>query len=132
MKPSIPWRILVTDRNPRVRRLLCRELESEGFRVLSASGWGEIARAVSNGVDCVVMDLNLPSQAGQDGAALLEQLKRNAPYLPVVVHAFSSEEALEAGTLRLASAVVEKSGNTEDLKAAVRRVLAHGSGGRKA
>jgi two-component system KDP operon response regulator KdpE len=78
------------------------------------------------------MDLNLPSQAGQDGAALLEQLKRNAPHVPVVVHAFSSEEALEAGTLRLASAVVEKSGNTEDLKAAVRKALAHGNGGGKA
>ncbi len=126
MKQSIPWRILVTDRNPRVRRLLCRELEREGFRVLSASGWNEIARAVSNGVDCVVMDLNLTSQAGQDGSVLLEQLKLNAPHIPVVVHAFSSEEALEADALRLASAVVEKSGNTEGLKAAVHRVLDHG------
>lgn len=132
MKQTIPWRILVTDRNPRVRRLLCRELEREGFRVLSASGWNEISRAMAEGVDCVVMDLNLPSQVGQEGAALLEQLKRSAPHVPVVVHAFSSAEALEADTSRLASAVVEKSGDTESLKAAVRRVLAHGRGGRDA
>ncbi len=123
MKQNIPLRILVTDRNPRVRRLLCRELEREGFRVLSASGWSDISRAVGEGVDCVIMDLDLPTQGGQCGVALLEQLRLRAPHVPVVVHAFASEETADAASMGLAAAVVEKDGDTEGLKAAVRRVL---------
>lgn len=131
MKQNIPLRILITDRNPRVRRLLCRELEREGFRVLSASGWGDISRAVGEGVDCVIMDLDLPPQGCQGGVALLEQIRRRAPHVPVVVHAFPSGDAAEAAAMSLAAAVVEKDGDTEGLKAAVRRVLAsHGERGR--
>jgi len=129
-------RILITDRNPRVRSLLCRELERDGYQVLSASSWNEIARAVGDGVDCVVVDMDLSLQGahgsqgaryGQGSVALLEQLRLRAPGLPVVLHTFSSEEAAEAGSLRLVSAVVEKGSDTERLKAAVRRVLDAGS-----
>lgn len=123
MKQNTPLRILVTDRNPRVRRLLCRELEREGFRVIPASSWSDISRAVDEGVDCVIMDLDLPTQGGQSGVALLERLELLAPHVPVVVHAFASEETADATARGLAAALVEKDGATEGLKAAVHRVL---------
>lgn len=133
MKQANPKRILVTDRNPRVRRLLCRELEREGFRALAASGWNDIELAVAHaGVDCVIMDMDMPHQGGQGPYAFLEQLKRQAPRVLVVAHAFSSEEAAEIVGLRLAVAVVEKSGDTEPLKAAVREILNPGQSRRVA
>lgn len=65
--------ILVVDDDPRVRDLLTRYLEGEGYKVASVEH-GDAMRChlTDNPVDLVILDLNLP---GEDGLSLARELR---------------------------------------------------------
>lgn len=65
--------IVVVDDDPRVRDLLVRYLEGEGFKVSSAENGEAMRRHMANAtVDLVMLDLNLP---GEDGLSLARELR---------------------------------------------------------
>jgi DNA-binding response OmpR family regulator len=76
-------RILVIEDEPRILAFLSRGLQAEGF-VVDGEGDGRsgLARALCERYDLVVLDLLLPRL---DGLAVLHELHRERPELPVVI-----------------------------------------------
>jgi len=76
-------RILVIEDEPRILSFLARGLEAEGFAVDGAGdGPSGLERAVHARYDLVVLDLLLPKL---DGLAVLRELQRRRPELPVLI-----------------------------------------------
>jgi DNA-binding response OmpR family regulator len=76
-------RILVIEDEPRIRAFLARGLEADGFAVDGAGdGHTGLKRATRDGYDLVILDLLLP---GLDGLAVLRELQRERPELPIVI-----------------------------------------------
>ena len=76
-------RILVIEDEPRILAFLTRGLEAEGFTVDAAGdGHDGLRRAVQAEYDLVVLDLLLPRI---DGLAVLRELQKHRPELPVVI-----------------------------------------------
>jgi DNA-binding response OmpR family regulator len=83
MFAPLAMRILVTEDEPRILSFLARGLEAEGFAVDSEGDGAEaLRRAETARYDLVVLDLLLPRV---HGLAVLSELKRRRPDLPVVV-----------------------------------------------
>jgi DNA-binding response OmpR family regulator len=76
-------RILVIEDEPRILSFLSRGLEAEGYAVEGAGDGREgLALGLDGGFDLVVLDLLLP---GLNGFAVLEELHRERPDLPVLI-----------------------------------------------
>ena len=76
-------RLLVVDDEERIRRLLRRVLEAEGFNVeTAATGTEGLAAASTGGHDLIVLDLMLPDLSG---AAVLSALMSEHPSSKVLV-----------------------------------------------
>ena len=76
-------RVLIVDDDPGLLRLLSLRLESAGYDVETASsGSDALQRVAANRPDLVISDLRMD---GMDGLALLDQLGRRAPGLPVLM-----------------------------------------------
>ena len=118
---NVEFNILVADRNRHVREFLQRELRRDGYRVEVARDGREVLLAFENASppDLLVLELDIPYEGGLE---LLKQIRLRAPKMPVVVHTLLTEYAGHPELLDIA-AFVEKSGDTDELKAAVRRVL---------
>lgn len=118
-------KILVCDDHALFRqgmRLVLSELEPEA-QVLEAEEGEEALRIVANDedIDLLLLDLSMP---GMDGWISLRQLRSRYPALPVVIVSASEtrddvEKALDGG----ASGFLPKSSTTDELLAALRRVL---------
>ena len=79
--------ILVVDDDPSVTASLALLLKQSGYGVRTASGAAE-GRAVvdGGGVDLVLQDMNFSRQTGgEEGLALLRELKARWPAMPVVL-----------------------------------------------
>ena len=113
--------VLITDRNRHVRNFLRRELVSEGYQVEVAADGRDLLRKINTAdpPDLIILDLEIPYS---NGPAILERLRRANSKLPVIIHAFATEEASHPAVQRTA-AFVEKMGNTDRLKATVLEVL---------
>lgn len=75
--------ILVIEDEPRILAFLSRGLAAEGFAVDGAGdGADGLARALAERYDLVLLDLLLP---GLDGLAVLRELQRRRPELPVLI-----------------------------------------------
>src|SRR5579884_4251280 len=82
-RPVSP-RVLVVDDEANLRRMVAALLESEGFEAAeAASGTAALAAVRDAAPDAVLLDLMMPG--GPDGLATLEQLRRLAPDVPVVM-----------------------------------------------
>jgi DNA-binding response OmpR family regulator len=81
--PIHSGRILVVDDDPRIRTMLSRYLEDEGFAVALAENGdtfrAELARAPA---DVVLLDINLP---GEDGLTLARELRARDPGIGIVM-----------------------------------------------
>jgi two-component system, NtrC family, nitrogen regulation response regulator NtrX len=77
-------RVLLVDDEANIRRMVGALLESEGFETIEAAD-GNIAmtRLDEHAPDVVLLDLMMPP--GPDGLATLEQIRRRAPHVPVVM-----------------------------------------------
>jgi DNA-binding response OmpR family regulator len=118
---SEEFKILIADRNRHVRELLIRELSSEGYRVQGAKNCREVMTALlgEEPPDLLILDLEIPDEGG---FSVLESIRERPNPLPVVVHSFFTEKISQLAG-RYDTEVVEKSGNIEILKMAVKEVL---------
>ena len=77
-------RILLVDDEANIRKMVSALLQSEGFETVEApNGQAALALVGDDPPDAVLLDLMMPP--GPDGLATLEQLKKRAPEVPVVM-----------------------------------------------
>jgi DNA-binding response OmpR family regulator len=81
------FKILVTDRNRRVRELLRRELAAEGYQVVVARDSREVLLMVATNDPPHLLLLD-PEISNFSEPQLLEQLQKLYPGLPVIIHTF--------------------------------------------
>jgi two-component system, OmpR family, response regulator len=122
-------RILVVDDEDRMRQVLARALEAEGYRVdTAADGSSAVALAADHAYDLVILDLLLP---GVDGHTVLRQLLERRPRQPVLILSALTDSASKVETLELgAEDYVAKPFSFDELLARVRariRALREGS-----
>jgi CheY-like chemotaxis protein len=80
---SLPRRVLVIDDNEDHRQVVGAVLADEGYQVaLAATGEAGLAAARAAPPDVLLLDLLMP---GMDGAAVLEELRRDAELAGVAV-----------------------------------------------
>ncbi len=120
------YTILVVDDEASIRTLYREELEDAGYRVLCAEGGEDARRILGEGpVHLVVLDIKL---RGESGLQILQEISRDRTDLPVVLStAYSSFK--DDFSSWLADAYVVKSGNLDELKAEVARVIQRRYGG---
>ena len=123
-------RILVVEDDADVRVVVCRLLESAGYRVESeADGAAAVGRVKSevpaNPPDAVVLDVMLP---GMSGLEVCQELKfhRDTNLIPIVMMtALSDRESRRKGLWVGANAYLTKPFDSDDLLRELRRVLDH-------
>jgi DNA-binding NtrC family response regulator len=77
-------RILLVDDEANIRRMVSALLQAEGFETAEAgNGTAAVEAVAAAPPDAVLLDLMMPP--GPDGLATLEQLRRHAPDLPVIM-----------------------------------------------
>jgi CheY-like chemotaxis protein len=81
------FKILVTDRNRRVRELLRRELAAEGYQVVVARDSREVLMMIAGDEPphLLLLDPEIPNFSEPQ---ILEQLQKLCPGLPVIIHTF--------------------------------------------
>jgi len=81
--------ILVADDSSMIRKLVSRALESQGFKVITASdGMEALEKMALEEVDLVITDLNMPNV---DGYEFISSLRQSEAYREVPVIILSSE-----------------------------------------
>lgn len=119
-------RILVIDDDPMVQQLLLRELQSEGFEVLTAAdGIKGLDLARSAAPAAIVLDLLLPRI---DGWSVLGTLKSDPAVAGIPVILLSVEEQRARGLSLGAFEYLIKPVEPERLVEVVRRAIAPGNG----
>ncbi len=77
-------RVLLVDDEANIRRMVGALLQSDGFETVEASdGNVAITRLTEELPDVVLLDLMMPP--GPDGLTTLEQIRKRAPHVPVVM-----------------------------------------------
>lgn len=93
--------------------------EMQGYRVLPASSGAEgIRLALSNHIDLVVTDYEMP---GLNGATVAAAMKTLYPGTPVLV--FSGSTVVPGRCRRIADAICDKARSRSELLAAIHRLL---------
>jgi CBS domain-containing protein len=116
------YTILIADRNSNVREFLKREMIQEGFKVLQAKKGKEAIRIIfhCSPLDLVILDPDLPDM---EETGLLKKIGARIPPLPIIIHAFDSEEINYLLYLKQA-VYVEKGGQSiEKLKQVVSEII---------
>ena len=113
--------ILIADRNRHVRQFLKREFVADGYLVVLAENRYDLCRIINHEevLDLLILDDEF---LGPDESRMVEQLGSRIPPLPVILHSFSAE-TVDPSLVAAAAVLVEKTGNIEELKEAVRQVL---------
>lgn len=119
-------RILVVDDDPRVRSLLQRYLEQEGFAVLLAADGAGLRQQMAAAPDLILLDVTLP---GEDGLALMREIRADSE-VPIIL--VSGKGKLLDKVLGLemgADDYIAKPFNLRELLARVRSALRRGKAG---
>ncbi|KJS01825.1 MAG: chemotaxis protein CheY [Desulfobulbaceae bacterium BRH_c16a] len=96
------------------------EFEDDGYEVISAlDGESGLQKFKEDTPDIVILDIQMP---GMNGVEVLRQMKMIDPSVPVILSSAYQEFKRDLGTWASDEYVV-KSGNLEDLKQTVRRLL---------
>ncbi|MCM2359881.1 MAG: diguanylate cyclase [Geobacteraceae bacterium] len=100
-------KILVVDDNRGMVKTICDILKAKGFEsILAYSGEEAVEKVKADRPGCVLMDLRMP---GIDGVKTLEQIRKVAPALPVLlITAYATEEQVEEAKRHGVSAVLTK------------------------
>jgi DNA-binding NtrC family response regulator len=115
-------RILAVDDSPETLEMLKRNLELEGFEVLTAPGVGEARRILDDTpVDLVITDYKMPKVSGMDLVRYIRENLRNTEVMMITGYATveGAVDAIKAG----AEEYLTKPFTDEELIGAVRRVL---------
>ncbi|PYO88398.1 MAG: Fis family transcriptional regulator, partial [Gemmatimonadetes bacterium] len=77
-------RVLLVDDEANIRRMVGALLQSDGFETVEApDGNAALVRLADDAPDVVLLDLMM--SPGPDGLATLEQIRKRAPHVPVVM-----------------------------------------------
>jgi two-component system invasion response regulator UvrY len=118
-------RVLIADDHAIVRkglRDILREASEEALVGEASNGLEALELARAEPWDVVVLDITMP---GASGLAVLKQLKRDRPKLPVLMLSMHSGELYVNGSLKAgASGYLNKESAPEELLTAIRVVLA--------
>jgi CheY-like chemotaxis protein len=113
-------RILIIEDKPNQRQLYSEELTDEGYDVVCAEDGPQALELYKHQrPDLVVTDILLP---GMTGIEVMERLLASDPHLPIIIYSAYSSPSRDfmAG---LARAYVVKSGDMNELKQHIRKVL---------
>ena len=118
-------RVLIADDHAIVRkglRDILREAAEEALVGEASNGLEALELARGEPWDVVVLDITMP---GASGLAVLKQLKRDRPHMPVLMLSMHSGELYVNGSLKAgASGYLSKESAPEELLTAIRSVLA--------
>jgi DNA-binding NtrC family response regulator len=117
------YRVLIADKNPRIRDYLKREFTMAGYTVRLAESSEELLKLIYGPfrLDLLIIDPDLPDV---DVAVLSKKLQDRVPQLPVVLHTLDPDLKFTRFSKNL-SQLVEKNGcSVENLKRVVAGMLA--------
>ena len=118
-------RVLIADDHAIVRkglRDILREASEEALVGEASNGLEALEKARGEPWDVVVLDITMP---GASGLAVLKQIKRDRPEIPVLMLSMHSGDLYVNGSLKAgASGYLSKESATEELLTAIRVVLA--------
>lgn len=122
--PSSPYRVLVIDDEPAIRRFLRTTLTAQGYRVDEAEdGKTGLEMLKREPPSVIVLDLGLPNI---DGFEVLKQLRAEGSELPVIVLSSRADEAGKVRALDMgADDYVTKPFGVDELLARLRTALRH-------
>lgn len=113
-------KILLVDDEESIQIVYREEFEDEGYQVISAlNGISALEKFKEEEPDLVILDIQMP---GMDGVEVLRQMKMLKAATPVILSSAYQEFKRDLGTWASDEYVV-KSGNLDELKKSVRRLL---------
>ena len=113
--------ILLADDSPKLAEHCWRELEDEGYRVVTARDSREAVAVFQRELpDVVILGLHSP-RAGDSDA--VEQIRRTHPEAPIIFFVSDDETGLLDDCRRFPLEAVEKSADLTELKRAIVRSL---------
>ncbi len=114
-------RILIAERNPRMRDFLRREFSRQNFIVDGAGSGDELFTKLDSGpqTHIVVLAVNTPDSSG---GGLLQKMVADYSKIPVILHTYL-DDLPDDPSLEKVAAMVEKRGNPEDLTRMVTTLL---------
>lgn len=117
------YRVLIADKNPRIRDYLKREFTIAGYVVCLAESSEELLKIIygPSRLDLLIIDPDLPDA---DVAVLSKKLRDRVPQLPVVLHTLDPEMKFARISPNLSQMVEKNGGSVENLKMAVAGMLA--------
>ena len=114
-------KILLVEDDDNQRLFYREEFEDEGYEVCEAStGQEALARIRNDPPDAVVLDINMPGMDGLHTLARIHDLNRRLPVVLNSAYAAYKDQFVSW----IADAYVTKSSNPDELRRAVRGVLA--------
>ena len=90
-------RVLQVDDDEAFRELSVAFLEREGFDVVTAADADAGLKRLTDGIDCVVSDYEMP---GQDGLAFLEAVRKRQPEFPFILFTGKGSEEIASEAIR--------------------------------
>lgn len=113
-------KLLLVDDDEAIQMVYRAEFESDGYQVISAlDGQSGLDKYKEESPDLVILDIQMP---GINGVEVLRQMKMLNPAVPVILSSAYQEFKRDLGTWASDEYIV-KSGNSDDLKDTVRRLL---------
>ena len=122
--PAPPPTILVVEDDVLVRNLAAAYLRESGFEVIEATSADEAIRVLQAEVrvDIVFSDVNMPGS--MDGFGLAQWVRRERPWLRVILTSGAARTAKEAGDLCESGPVLAKPYDHAELERHIRSLLA--------
>ncbi len=113
--------VLIVEDDRNLLRLYQAELETEGYRVVTAKNGNEAAERVARETpDLIVMDIRMP---GRDGLDTMAEILHDYGKIPVILNT-SYSSYLDDFMTWAAEAYIIKSADLEPLKNKIREILA--------
>ena len=113
--------VLIADDQPEITRLVAMSLESEGFRVLTASdGPSALAQLSDANPDVLLLDIMMP---GMSGIEVLREVRDHHPVPVILLSARSSAASVTEGLDLGADDYVTKPFHPSELGARIRAVM---------
>jgi two-component system KDP operon response regulator KdpE len=121
---SLPFKVLVVDDEPAIRRFLRTSLTAQGYQIMDAeNGAGALDLLRTKPVDVLVLDLGLPDI---DGVDVLQRIRASGSSVPVIVLSSRTDEAGKVQALDDgADDYVTKPFGIDELLARIRAALRH-------
>ena len=119
-------KILIVDDDMRLRQMVMRYLDENGFKSTSAANANEMCKAIQRDTfDLYVLDINLP---GEDGLRICQRIRLSGDVTPIIMVTARGEDIDRIIGLELgADDYLPKPFNPRELLARIRSILRRGS-----